>query len=98
MPVAGATVRDALEGAVDAIAASGSPSARLDAELLLAEATGIERVRLAAEPEATLPAGSGRQFAAMVRRRVRHEPVAYILGRKGFRMIEPAVDSRVLVP
>ena len=34
----------------------------------------------------------------MVRRRVRHEPVAYILGRKGFRMIEVAVDSRVLVP
>jgi release factor glutamine methyltransferase len=96
--VAAATVRDALEGAVDAIAASGSPSARLDAELLLAEATGIERVRLAAEPEATLPAGSGREFAAMVRRRVRHEPVAYILGRKGFRMIEVAVDPGVLVP
>ncbi len=98
MSVAAATVRDALEGAVDAIAAAGSPSARLDAELLLAEATGIDRVRLAAEPEATLPSGSGREFAAMVRRRVRHEPVAYILGRKGFRMIEVAVDSRVLVP
>ena len=98
MALAAATVRDALEGAVDAIAASGSPSARLDAELLLAEATGIERVRLAAEPEAALPPGSGREFAAMVRRRVRHEPVAYILGRKGFRMIEVAVDPRVLVP
>ena len=96
LTVAAATVRDALEGAADAIAAAGSPSARLDAELLLAEATGIDRVRLAAEPEATLPPGSGREFAAMVRRRVRHEPVAYILGRKGFRMIELAVDPRVL--
>ena len=98
MTVAAATVRDALEGATDAIGAAGSPSARLDAELLLADATGIERVRLAAEPEALLPPTSGREFAAMVRRRVRREPVAYILGRKGFRMIEVAVDPRVLVP
>ena len=34
----------------------------------------------------------------MVRRRVRREPVAYILGRKGFRRIELAVDRRVLIP
>jgi len=34
----------------------------------------------------------------MVRRRLRREPVAYILGRKGFRSIELAVDRRVLVP
>ncbi len=34
----------------------------------------------------------------MVRRRLRREPVAYILGRKGFRHIELAVDRRVLVP
>jgi release factor glutamine methyltransferase len=34
----------------------------------------------------------------MVRRRLRREPVAYILGRKGFRKIELAVDRRVLIP
>jgi release factor glutamine methyltransferase len=34
----------------------------------------------------------------MVRRRVRREPVAYIVGRKGFRHIELAVDPRVLIP
>ena len=37
-------------------------------------------------------------FGAMVRRRLRREPVAYILGRKGFRRIELAVDRRVLIP
>jgi release factor glutamine methyltransferase len=37
-------------------------------------------------------------FGEMVRRRVRREPVAYILGRKGFRQIEVAVDRRVLIP
>ena len=39
-----------------------------------------------------------RAFGAMVRRRLRREPVAYILGRKGFRRIELAVDRRVLIP
>jgi release factor glutamine methyltransferase len=34
----------------------------------------------------------------MVRRRLRREPVAYIVGRKGFRRLEIAVDHRVLVP
>ena len=34
----------------------------------------------------------------MVRRRARREPVAYILGRKGFRRIELVIDQRVLIP
>jgi release factor glutamine methyltransferase len=42
--------------------------------------------------------GASREFGAMVRRRVRREPVAYILGRKGFRRIELLVDRRVLIP
>jgi release factor glutamine methyltransferase len=95
---AGSSVGDALGAATDAIAAADSETARLDAELLLAEATGLNRPRLAAEPEAELAAGAARAFAAMVRRRVRREPVAYILGRKGFRRIELAVDRRVLIP
>ncbi len=66
--------------------------------MLLAEATGWDRAQLAAEPEAGVPAGAGRRFGEMVRRRLRREPVAYILGRKGFRRIELAVDRRVLIP
>src|SRR5262249_14069148 len=81
-------VRDALEAAVDAIAAAGSDSARLDAELLLAEATGWDRAELATDPDRRLPVGASREFALMVRRRVRREPVAYILGRQGFRRLE----------
>ncbi len=95
---AGSSVGEALGGATDAINAAGSETPRLDAELLLAEAAGWDRARLAAEPEAALAPGAAREFAAMVRRRVRREPVAYILGRKGFRRIELAVDRRVLIP
>jgi release factor glutamine methyltransferase len=92
------SVRDALGAAVDALTAVGVETPRLDAELLLAEATGWERARLAAAPEAGVPAEAGRRFAETVRRRLRREPLAYILGRKGFRSIELRVDPRVLIP
>ncbi len=92
------SIRDALAGATDALAAVGVDSPRLDAELLLAEATGWDRARLAAAPEAGVAADAGRRFGEMVRRRLRREPVAYILGRRGFRSIDLMVDERVLIP
>jgi release factor glutamine methyltransferase len=97
-PATVGSVRDALAGASEALAAAGVDAARLDAELLLAEATGWDRARFAAEPEAGVPAAAARRFGETVRRRLRREPVAYVLGRKGFRHLELAVDSRVLVP
>jgi release factor glutamine methyltransferase len=93
-----ATVSEALEAAVDAIQAAGSDTPRLDAEVLLCEATGWDRAQVTAQPELRLPVGASRAFAQMVRRRVRREPVAYIMGRKGFRRIELLVDHRVLIP
>ena len=78
--------------------AAGVEEPRLDAELLLAEATGWDRARLAADPEAEIPPPAARRFGEMVRRRLRREPVAYILGRRGFRHLELAVDPRVLIP
>jgi release factor glutamine methyltransferase len=93
-----ASVREALGAAVDALAAAGVADPRLDAELLLGEAMGRERSALIADPGLEVPASAGRAFGEMVRRRLRREPVAYILGRKGFRNLELAVDPRVLVP
>jgi release factor glutamine methyltransferase len=95
---AAGSVREAIGAAVDALSAAGVQSPRLDAEVLLVEATGWERARLAAEPEAGLAAGAGRRFGEMVRRRLAREPVAYIIGRKWFRELELAVDRRVLIP
>jgi release factor glutamine methyltransferase len=92
------TVGEALAAAVDALRAAGVESPRLDAELLLSEATGWDRARLAADPETGLPPAAARAFGQFVRRRLRREPVAYILGRKGFRRIELAVDGRALIP
>ncbi len=95
----GVSVRDALDGARTAIGASGSQSPALDAELLLAFALGVDRAALISDPQREITGPPVRQFQELVRRRsVGHEPVAYLLARKGFRSIELAVDSRVLVP
>jgi release factor glutamine methyltransferase len=92
------SVADALGASIDALTAAGVDSPRLDAELLLAAAAGLDREQLIAEPEAPLAPGASRRFGAMVRRRLRREPVAYILGRKGFRRLELEVDHRALIP
>jgi release factor glutamine methyltransferase len=95
----GATVREALDSAVIAIGAAGSDTPRLDAELLLADALGLERTALFTEPRRELTGPAVRVFQAAVRRRsVDREPIAYILGSKGFRHIDLHVDARVLVP
>jgi release factor glutamine methyltransferase len=94
----GATVREVIGSAVDALRAAGVEDSRLDAELLLGEATGWRRANLVADPGAEVPPAAGRRFGELVRRRLRREPVAYILGRRGFRNLELAVDRRVLIP
>jgi release factor glutamine methyltransferase len=88
--------REALDAAVDGLRAAGVEDPRLDAEVLLAAATGRDRAALVAG--AAVTPGASRAFAEMVRRRLRREPVAYIVGRRGFRNIELAVDRRVLIP
>lgn len=72
-----------------------SDTARLDAELLLAHALGITRERLLLTlDDWTAPP----DFAALVERRARHEPVAYITGTRAFWTIELAVAPGVLIP
>ncbi|HET7508594.1 MAG TPA: peptide chain release factor N(5)-glutamine methyltransferase [Solirubrobacterales bacterium] len=92
------SIREALDSAVDALTAAGVDEPRLDAELLLGEGMGRRRAALVADPGAEVPPAAARHFGEMVRRRLRREPVAYILGRKGFRNLDLAVDPRVLIP
>ena len=95
----GVTVREALDSAVIAIAAARSDTPRLDAELLLADALGVDRVALFTDPGHEVSGPAVRAFQNAVRRRsVLREPVAYILGVRGFRHIDLRVDARVLVP
>jgi release factor glutamine methyltransferase len=90
--------RDALDAATTALEAAGCMSPRLDAELLIADALGVGREQLFLDPDMEIPPPAARMIAEHVRRRNEREPVAYILGKKGFRNIELKVDPRVLVP
>ncbi|HEV2813242.1 MAG TPA: peptide chain release factor N(5)-glutamine methyltransferase [Solirubrobacteraceae bacterium] len=95
----GVPVRDALDSALVALEAAGVDTPRLDAEVLLARALGVDRAALAMHPDREVAGPAARWFQDAVRRRaLRREPVAYIVGRKGFRHIELEVDARVLVP
>jgi release factor glutamine methyltransferase len=94
----GPPVRDALDAAVAALTAAGCSTPRLDAEVLIADAIGAGRAALHASPERPVTGAEARVIGERVRRRVAREPVAYILGRRGFRRIELAVDPRVLIP
>jgi release factor glutamine methyltransferase len=98
MPGAVAPVRDALSAAEDALRAAGCDTPRLDAELLIAHAMGVEREALFLSPDGGVSPAAARRAMELVRRRVAREPVAYILGVKGFRHIDLQVDSRVLIP
>lgn len=72
-----------------------SDSARLDAELLMAEALNIDRDRLIlSPPDRTVPD----RFWAMVERRLAGEPIAYITGRRSFWNIDLHVGPGVLIP
>jgi len=75
-----------------------SDCARLEAELLLADCAGISRAAVMAWPERSLGKAEAARLAAVVARRSRGEPMAYITGSKEFYSLPLTVDARVLVP
>ena len=98
-PFVGVSVSDALDSAVVALQGAGVDSPRLDAEVLLAHVLGADRTALFTDPDRPIEGPEVHAFQAAVRRRWHdREPVAYIIGTKGFRHIELNVDSRVLIP
>ncbi len=93
------TVRDVLRRATASLRPH-SPSATLDAELLLAHVLGRgwSRERLMSYPEAKITAAARRRFAALAGRRRRGEPVAYLRGHVEFYGLDLRVTPNVLIP
>ncbi|HEY0132403.1 MAG TPA: peptide chain release factor N(5)-glutamine methyltransferase [Allosphingosinicella sp.] len=91
---AGEGIRGALGAATSRLAAH-SDTPRLDAEVLMAHALGMERDQLLLADKDRKPPP---EFETLVSRREAGEPIAYIVGRRGFWTIELEVGPGVLVP
>lgn len=73
-------------------------SPRTSAELLLSHALGLQRIDLYLQYDRPVNAGELDRFKSMIKRRVKKEPVAYILGSKAFWTLDFAVNRDVLIP
>lgn len=78
--------------------AAASPSADLDAELLLAHVLGTSRAGLMADPSQPLDARQLQVLASLAERRCAGEPVSYLTGHREFWSLDLEVTADVLVP
>jgi release factor glutamine methyltransferase len=93
------TVSRVLRWAAEDLARRGvNDSPRLDAELLLGHATGLDRVRMIVDGARPLEAEELGRFRELLVRRRRFEPIAYILGEREFYGLRFSVNQHVLIP
>jgi release factor glutamine methyltransferase len=92
------SVGSLLAAGAAALRASGSPTPRLDAELLIAHATGRDRSWVLAHPESTVAGEAAEAFRRGLDRRATGEPIAYIRGFKDWLSLRILTDARALVP
>ncbi len=89
---------DQLTRGAAALADAGCETPRLDAELLLAAALGVDRAALVIGARDPLAPADRERYERMLARRIAREPVAYMLGRRYFRRLCLHVDTSVLIP
>jgi len=92
------TIAGLLQATTPYLREKGSSSARLDAELLLSEALGIDRVQLYVQYDRPVTGPELEAYRRLVTRRARMEPVAHILQRAHFRKLALEVGPAVLIP
>ena len=77
---------------------AGIESSRLDAEILLCHALGLDRYQLVTESQTDITGSDLALCEKLLARRLAREPIAYITGIKEFYGLEFHVDRRVLIP
>ncbi len=77
---------------------AGCDSPQLDSALLMAHVLNVSKTWLYAHPQRHLTETEIAQFEALVRRRIRQEPVAYLVGHKAFYGLDIIVNRSVLIP
>ena len=91
-------VAEARAGATGRLAAAGAQEPAIEAEVLVREAMGADRVQYLTSLREALPLDSEAMLDGLLRRRETGEPLAYILGRREFYGLDFAVGPDVLVP
>lgn len=92
------TIKDWLTEATKKLREVGVGTAELDAQVLLADELGVDRAHILAHPETELADPQIQELDTQIKRRVNHEPLAYIRGKVEFYGEDFYVDERVLVP
>jgi release factor glutamine methyltransferase len=92
------TVLEVLKLAADHIAKRAPGSPRLDAEVLLANSLGLRRLDLYLKFDRPLTEAELTTYRALVARRAKGEPVAYLVGHKEFMGLDFEVTPAVLIP
>ncbi len=92
------TVQEVVAWMTDDLKKRGVSTSRLDAELIVAQALGIDRIKVLVEGARTLSGSELESIRALVKRRRAFEPMAYLRGVREFYGRPFRVDRRVLVP
>ena len=92
------TVLKILTWTKDYLAKKGIENARLEAEWMLCELLGLDRVGVYVNFERPMNDSELALFRSMVARRARREPLQYILGTQEFMGLEFEVSFNVLIP
>ncbi|MDP9236769.1 MAG: peptide chain release factor N(5)-glutamine methyltransferase [Chloroflexota bacterium] len=91
-------VAEVAHDAAKRLASAGVEDARLEAEVLLACALSSDRTHLLAELHSRASLEALASFEAMIARRLTHEPLAYIVGRREFYGVEIICAPGALIP
>ncbi len=92
------TIAGVLHEAISVLGDAGSPTPRLDAEVLLAACLQIDRLCFFTHAEREIDAAAEQVFAGWIQRRIKGEPVSYIIGTKEFWSLPFQVTPAVLIP
>jgi release factor glutamine methyltransferase len=91
-------IREALQHNAARLSGQGIQSARLEAEVLLRHALGIDRAEFFASLETEPTPEQLKRFYELLARRLEHEPLAYIIGHREFYSLDFIVNPDVLIP
>jgi len=91
-------LREALQSATQTLSKARIADASVEAELLLGHVLGVSKTQLYTEPERGLTSVETEHLWNLVRRRLDHEPAAYILGHCEFYGIDFCIDSHTFIP